>query len=140
MQDESRPERGRPRLSIDARQVELLASMFLSTAEIGAVLECSSDTLERNFAAALKEGRDKAGASLKRCMYQKAMTGDTTMLIWLSKNYLNMSDKGIRTPDPSRGLVNVEALEALTTEQRRRRIVELCVRLGFLQDDQAVLD
>ena len=83
----------RPRKPIDEEKLFLLASLGLTTAEIAAVLECSPDTLERNYAEEMAEGKSKCKASLRRKQYELAMAGNPTMLIWLGKNMLGQSDK-----------------------------------------------
>jgi AraC-like DNA-binding protein len=83
----------RPRKVIDARQVEALASIMCTTEEIAAVVGCSKDTLERRFMAALENGRLRGKQSIRRKMYHLAMEGNTTMLIWLSKQYLGHADR-----------------------------------------------
>lgn len=83
----------RPRLEIDPKQVEKLAKIGCSYAEIAAVMNCSADTLERRFAVAIKDGHEHRNSSLRRKQYQIAMTGHPTMLIWLGKQFLGQSDK-----------------------------------------------
>jgi len=83
----------RPRKVIDERQVEALASIMCTTEEIAAVVGCSTDTLERRFAAALENGRLRGKQSIRRKMYHLAMEGNAMMLIWLSKQYLGHADK-----------------------------------------------
>ncbi len=83
----------RPKKQIDPKQVESLALINCTTAEMAAVIGCSSDTLERRFAAIIKEGREKGRMSLKRKQFQAAMSGNTTMLIWLGKQLLGQTDK-----------------------------------------------
>lgn len=46
----------RPRKKIDEEKLILLASLGLSYAEMAGVLDCSHDTLERRYAAAIKKG------------------------------------------------------------------------------------
>lgn len=83
----------RPVKKIDPEQVRKLAAINCSVAEIGAVLNCSADTLQRRFAAALKDGRLTGNMSLKRKMWETAMQGNVTMMIWLSKQMLGYTDK-----------------------------------------------
>jgi len=83
----------RPRKVIDERQVEALASIMCTNAEIAAVLDCSSDTLERRFTAVLEKGRLKGKQSLRRKQYQLAMDGNATLLIWLGKQHLGQSER-----------------------------------------------
>lgn len=84
---------GRPRKVISAEQVEQLAAIQCSYAEMAAVLGCNESTLTRRFAQAIKKGRENGKASLKRMQYKKAMEGNPTMLIWLGKQHLGQADK-----------------------------------------------
>lgn len=83
----------RQRKKIDPEQVRQLAMISCTMEEIGFVLGCSVDTLERRFADVIKEGRAFRRMSLKREQYKAAMAGNITMLIWLGKNDLGQSDK-----------------------------------------------
>ena len=83
----------RPRKKIDPAQVEKLAAINCSYAEAAAVLGCSPDTIQRRFAAVFKKGREQGRMSLKRKMWDHAMNGNTTMMIWLSKQMLGYTDK-----------------------------------------------
>lgn len=83
----------RPRKVIDPKQIEQLAAINCSIAEIAAVLDCDPRTLERRFAVAIKKGRDVGKSSLKRKMWEIAMKGNVTMCIFLSKQMLGYADK-----------------------------------------------
>lgn len=93
---------GRPRKNIDPREVENLAAIDCSYAEMAAVLGCNASTLTRRFAQAIQNGRARGCASLKRTQFSVAVgrpaTYDAkgnllsparepnpTMLIWLGK-------------------------------------------------------
>ena len=78
---------------IDPDQVKKLASIGLSNAEIGAVLDCSPDTIERRFKGIMKAGREHRNASLRRKQFEVAVAGNPTMLIWLGKQFLGQADK-----------------------------------------------
>lgn len=84
---------GRPRKVLSPKKVAQLASFGLSTAEIAAALDCSADTIQRNYADVLKSGREKRNGSLRRKQYEIAMAGNATMLIWLGKQFLEQKDK-----------------------------------------------
>ena len=84
---------GRPKIKIDPEQVRRLASIFCTMQQIGHVVGCSVDTLERRFADIIKEGRDMGRTSLLKKQYEVAMTGNVSMLIWLGKQHLQQSDK-----------------------------------------------
>lgn len=79
---------GRPRLVIDKDLLEQLAKIQCTMEEIAAVLGCSVDTLERNFADVIKKGKDEGKASLRRLQWQGAQQGKPAMLIWLGKQVL----------------------------------------------------
>jgi len=83
----------RPRKKIDPAQVEQLAAIQCSYDEMGAVLGCSPDTLERRFAGVIKNGRANGRSSLKRRQFKLAMDGNPTMLIWLGKQHLGQADE-----------------------------------------------
>jgi AraC-like DNA-binding protein len=82
----------RPRLKIDPAQVEQLAAIDCSLEEMGAVLGCSPDTLQRRFAAVIEKGRATGRSSLKRKQFKLAMDGNPTMLIWLGKIRLGQKE------------------------------------------------
>jgi len=88
---------GRPQKKIDADIVFELAKINCTMHEIAAVVKCSVDTLERRFADIIKIGREDGKASLKRRMWETAMSdsnkGSVTMQIWLSKQILGYTDK-----------------------------------------------
>lgn len=84
----------RPKLQIDPNQVEQLAAIFCTVEEMAAVLGCSKDTLERRFAAPIERGRAKGRSSIRRAQYKVAITKEnTSMLIWLGKQYLAQKEK-----------------------------------------------
>jgi sulfur transfer protein SufE len=83
----------RPLKQVDTEKLKQLAAIGLSSAEMAAVLDCSIDTLERRYRKAMETGRQMRNASLKRKQYEKAMSGNATMLIWLGKQYLGQRDK-----------------------------------------------
>ncbi len=83
----------RPKKKIDPEQVLKLAAINCSYDEMGSVLGCSPDTLERRFAGVIKKGRDNGKMSLKRKQYEIAMSGNVTMLIWLGKIMLGQVEK-----------------------------------------------
>lgn len=71
--------------------------------EIAGWFECSPDTIERrvkevhgiNFADYFGQKRGKGKIALRRKQMQVALSGNTTLLIWLGKQYLGQSDKQI---------------------------------------------
>ena len=76
---------------IDLRQVESLAALGLTDEDIALVLGIGERTLERykkdpEFWHALKTGKIKADSQVAKRLYEKAMNGDTTAMIFWLKN------------------------------------------------------
>ncbi len=92
---------GRPKIAIDLDQLESMMKLSPSIQETADFFRCSHDVIERfvkeKFQETFASFRDKRAVhtrmSIKRKMIEKALSGDNTMLIWLSKNMLGMSDK-----------------------------------------------
>ena len=85
---------GRPRIIIDPKIIANLAQIGCTQEEIGSVVGVSARTLQRNYAEIVEQNREKGKASLRKKMWDKALTKDNTnMQIWLSKNYLGMKDR-----------------------------------------------
>ena len=69
--------------------------------ECCSVLEMSDTTLNRrlkemnynNFEDLYKRHNDEGRMSLRRMQWQAAEKGNSTMLVWLGKQYLNQKDK-----------------------------------------------
>jgi hypothetical protein len=51
-------------------------------------------TLRNNFADLFTKARQTTKKKLRQKMLETAMNGDRVMMIWLSKNWLDMSDSG----------------------------------------------
>src|ERR1700733_9807607 len=89
----------RPRKQIDEKKVEQLAEIGCSEKEIGLLVGCSDDLLERRFAGALKRGRARRNHNLRKLQYESAKAGNVVMLIWLGKQWLHQKDKPVE-PQP----------------------------------------
>jgi hypothetical protein len=82
---------GRPQAVIDLLTVERAASIGCPVEDIAALLGVSRATLYNHMerdpavAEAIERGRGTGRASLRRLQWDKAQTGDTSMLIWLGK-------------------------------------------------------
>lgn len=92
----------RPRKEIDQKTFESLCGIQCSLAEIAAVFDCSEDTIERwckrtyktTFAEVFAQKRGKGKTALRRAMYRNAVEkGNATMQIWLSRNWLGMTER-----------------------------------------------
>ena len=84
---------GRPRIVVDIEILKNLASIGCPDYEIASVLNISAKTLKRNYADIIEQFKEKGKASLRKKMWDKALKGNDKLLIWLSKNELNMRDK-----------------------------------------------
>ena len=92
---------GRPLKEIDKSNFEKLCGIFCTKREICSFFDVSEDTVERwckktygiTFAAIYEQKKDSGKISLRRSMFQNATNGNTTMQIWLSKQWLGMTDK-----------------------------------------------
>jgi hypothetical protein len=83
----------RPRKQVDEALLRKLAVIHCNQDEMASVLGVSVDTLQRRFAAQIKDGRAEGKMSLRRKMWEMALNGNVSLLIWLSKNELGFSDK-----------------------------------------------
>ncbi len=84
---------GRPLAVVDEEKLIELASVNSTLQEICSELNVSQDTIYTRFPEVLKKGRDKGNISIKRKLFEKAMGGDTSALIWISKNQCGYRDK-----------------------------------------------
>ena len=86
---------------IDKDQFEQMCGIQCTEEEIASLFSVSVDTLERwcrntyerGFAEVFREKRQRGKASLRRRQWMKAQDGDTTMLIFLGKQYLGQADR-----------------------------------------------
>lgn len=95
---------------------------------MAAVLGCSVDTLERNYAEAIKEGREHGKSSLKRKQYEVAMSGNVSMLIWLGKVVIGQIDT-------SRQFVDQTTVQAnINTDAESSAVKEIMAELKSVID------
>lgn len=86
---------GRPKKVIDYESAEKLAALQCTQEEIASFLKVSVDTLTRDekFCGIYKEGINNGRMSLRRHQWKALEEGNTTMLVWLGKQYLSQRDK-----------------------------------------------
>ena len=84
---------GRPKKQLDKDVIAKLSQIGCTQEEIGSVIGISARTLQRRYADLVKENKNIGKASLRKKMWDKALKGNDKLLIWLSKNELNMRDK-----------------------------------------------
>src|SRR5690606_6388332 len=114
--------RGRPKAPIDLALVEKLAGIQCTEEEIAAVLEIHPETFRRRkrqepeIAEALERGRSKGRVSLRRAQWKAAEGGNSTMLVWLGKQYLGQRDEP-PIGEEGRGGAIAQLMERLREEE-----------------------
>ena len=83
----------RPKKQLDKDVIAKLSQIGCTQEEIGSCVGISARTLQRRYADLVKENKNIGKASLRKKMWDKALKGNDKLLIWLSKNELNMRDK-----------------------------------------------
>ena len=89
----ARPGAGRPAFEPtdhERKQVEAMSGYGLPIEQIAVLVRdgIDADTLRKHFASELISGKAKANSSVGRTLYQKAIGGDTTAMIWWSKTQM----------------------------------------------------
>lgn len=99
MPDKPKNKGGRPRTHIEYTEVQKLAAIQCTDAEIASWIGMTEEGFrkrkksDKQLVGALKDGRDRGKSSIRRMMFQAAEKGNATMLVWLSKNVLGYTDK-----------------------------------------------
>ena len=83
----------RPKLDIDTERVEMLASFGCSTIEIARLHNCDESTIRLRFKNELERGRENMKIKLRQLQWKQAENGNTSLLIFLGKQYLGQSDR-----------------------------------------------
>lgn len=134
---------GRPRLKIDVKQVEQLASIQCSYAEIAMIVGCSTAWLSKNCYKVIKRGRGDFAASLKRQQYRVAMGSQAifddqgnelepyraphpSMLMFLGKVHLGMVEASKLELTGELEVTNVDTVRTELEE----RISSVAARIG----------
>jgi len=98
---------GRPRIKVDWNKVEQMCAIQCTGEEIAGVLGIDYDTLNSackrenklSFSDYFKQKGSVGKMSLRRKQYTSMMEGNTTMMVWLGKNWLGQSDKEMELSD-----------------------------------------
>ena len=96
---------GRPKFAFTPEvlnKIEKLASIMCTLQEIGDIIGCSHDTIQRNQEAkdAIKRGVANAKQSIRKTQFDIATKlNSSIMAMWLGKVYLGQSDKVQNTDD-----------------------------------------
>jgi hypothetical protein len=88
---------GRKPVNIDLEQVEKLAAIQCTEAEIASIIGVSERTIERrkqhpDFAEAMARGKARGRVSLRRSLWALAQKGNPAGNIFLAKNLLGYKD------------------------------------------------
>lgn len=121
----------RPPIELDWEQIDLYLQCQSTLNEVAMFCHCSHDTIERackrdkgmSFGQYAEEKREGGKISLRRAQWQKAVDKqDTTMLIWLGKQYLNQKDtKDIKAEVQQ---TTIPQLEEMTKDELKALIGE----------------
>ena len=112
---------GRPKKELDKDIIAKLSQIGCTQEEIGSVVGISARQLQRRYADLVAENKNKGKAILRKKMWEKALKGNEKLLIWLSKNELNMRDK-IETQsivEPLPLIIDAKAEEVVDGEEKR---------------------
>lgn len=90
----AKKEVGRPKVTIDYNLVYRLAKRFETQEGIAEILQCSASTLQhdKKFLQVFNKGKSQVFKNLRVAQYKYAMRGNSQLLIWLGKNYLNQKE------------------------------------------------
>ena len=110
---EKKKQLGRPQKPIDEKVLANLSQINCTQEEIASILGISARTLQRRYADLIEINKNKGKASLRKRMYEKAMKGNDKLMIWLSKQYLEMSDRihNTNTTEPLPLIIEAQAEE-----------------------------
>ena len=78
----------------EKKQVEAFSGYGLPIEQIAVLIRdgIDTDTLRKHFATELQSGKAKANAQVGKTLFQKAMGGDTTAMIWWSKTQMRWAE------------------------------------------------
>jgi len=122
---------GRPRFEFTPKvleQIEKLASVMCTLSEIGDIIGCSHDTIQRNQEAkeAIKRGVANAKNTIRKTQFDIATKlNSSIMAMWLGKVYLGQTDK-IQNTDDNVPLPIYDIIE----HEEPKEVIELKVEDG----------
>lgn len=89
--------RGLRKKVVTPEDVYKLAAMGCNNNEIARWFDIDENTMTYNFRDILAKGREDIKMALRQAMIKNALGGNAVMQIWLSKNWLGMSDNPVNT-------------------------------------------
>ena len=84
---------GRDKKVVIPEEVEKLAKLWCTDKEIAEWFGIDANTLKYNFSDIITKGRIETKQALRRAQLKNALSGNTTMLIFLGKAILGQSDQ-----------------------------------------------
>jgi hypothetical protein len=84
--------RGNRKRIVNPDDVYKLAALGCNNKEICTWFDINKDTLQYTFGDIIDKAREDMKMRLRQSMWKSALSGNVVMQIWLSKNYLGMSD------------------------------------------------
>lgn len=101
---------------LDPEQVEALARIGCTMAEMAAFFKCSISTLHLNYNESIERGRDASKASVRRMMWKHGELGNSTALKYLVTNILKekIEDRSDLMPDSGKEVI--DKLNQVSTE------------------------
>jgi hypothetical protein len=142
---QKKKKRGRPRgthIPINWEEFDKLCAIQCTETEIAAWFQCSVDTIwravkrehKRTFEEYYEEKSSGGRIALRRMQFQVANRGDTGMMIWLGKQYLDQKDKkemGGLNGQPLINIQNVQVMDERARLTRQKMLDELeCPETG----------
>lgn len=79
--------------TIDRNLVYNLAAVQCTVVEIAEAIGCSENYTRKHFKKLIDKGRAEGRKSLRRKQFEKAMNGDSKMLVWLGRQWLAQKDQ-----------------------------------------------
>jgi len=128
--EEIKPLIGRPPIKIDFDDLDKLLLIHSTLEDCASFFDCSPETIERRVRdergecfddyAKRKRGLGKIG--LRRRQYQLAMSGNTTMLIFLGKQWLGQGDTEQDRMEALQNMTPPEPNNVTPEEDRKTRL------------------
>ena len=87
--------RGDNKKVIPPDEVLKLAKLWCSMQEMADWFEIPRETLKYNFSDLIAKGRAETKQALRRAQIKSALSGNTSMMIWLGKNILGQQNDPI---------------------------------------------
>jgi len=84
---------------VDVDLIYKLAAIHCTNTEIASIVGIHYDSLRRHYSDVIEAGKESGKSKLRRKMWEQAMKGNVTMLVWLSKNHLGFSDNPVSGED-----------------------------------------